>query len=327
MRKETMDSYYKYMSLFKPRRPLFEGLQKLAIRASQREAKAGHRDTRPLIVDPDPERPDLTWMLPNEIFEYILSLVFSGTTEMHSPRNLRFLSVSYRFLVVGLRALLTREHFVFSTSRTDHQSYLPVPPGVHARQLPSASFRVEANPERSILTQVGGVLWLPGLCRSTFPFIPDPLLLLWRVRIIIELPGIMNKKLDNNQPPPAVLSSPVRRVVHPYVQRNTPQREQVRWIEVELSHERAEYHFSILKELPFKNLKMLELDFSGYELDDNNRALDTAVARWIGRYLHRIDVVSMAKEVDIITAEHSWAWAGIVKDAMVNGLRPWVGDL
>lgn len=36
MRKETMDSYYKYMSLFMPRRPLFEGLQKLAIRASLR---------------------------------------------------------------------------------------------------------------------------------------------------------------------------------------------------------------------------------------------------------------------------------------------------
>lgn len=36
MRKETMDSYYKYMSLFKLRQPLFESLQKLAHRASQR---------------------------------------------------------------------------------------------------------------------------------------------------------------------------------------------------------------------------------------------------------------------------------------------------
>lgn len=267
-------------------------------------------------------------MLPNEIFEYILSIVFSGTREMHSPRNLRFLSVSYRFLVVGLRALLTREHFVFWTSRIDHQFYLPVPPGAHAHQLPPASFRVEANPERSTLTQVGGVLWLPGLCTSAFPSIPDPLLLLWRVRIVIELPAIIKlKKLDNNQPPPAVLSNPVRRVMHPHVQPNTLQREQVRWIEVELSHEKAEYHFSILKELPFKNLKVLEIELTGYGLDDSHRSLDTAVARWIGRYLHRIDVVRMAKKVDIITAEHAWAWAGIVKDGMVNGLRPWVGNL
>jgi len=36
MRKETMDSYYRYMGLFVPRWPLFEGLQKLAIRASQK---------------------------------------------------------------------------------------------------------------------------------------------------------------------------------------------------------------------------------------------------------------------------------------------------
>ena len=266
-------------------------------------------------------------MLPNKIFEYILSLVSSGTTEMHSPRNLRFLSVSYRFLVVGLRALLTREHFVFRTSRTDHMFYLPVPPGTHAHQLPPASFRVEASPERSTLTQVGGVLSLPGLCRSAFPFIPDPLLLLWRVRIVIELPAIKLKKLDSDQPPPALPNSSVRRVMYPHMQPNTQQPEQVRWLEVVLSHEKAEYHFSILKELPFKNLKVLEIGFDGYGTDDSHRSLDTAVARWIGRYLHRIDVVGMAKRVDIITAEHALEWAGIVKDAMFNGLRPWIGNL
>lgn len=101
--------------------------------------------------------------------------------------------------------------------------------------------------------------------------------------------------------------------MYPHLQPHAPQREQARWLDVELSHDKAEYHFSILKELPFKNLKLLEIEFSGYILDDNHRSLDTAVARWIGRYLHRIDVVRMAKKVDIIVAEHARAWAGIVR--------------
>lgn len=129
-----------------------------------------------------------------------MHIVFCGTKGLHSPRDIKALSVSHRFLVVGLRALLTREHFVFLTSKTDHMFYLPVPPGAHVHQLPPASFRVEAWPARSTFTQVGGVLWLPGLCRSAIPFIPDPLLLLWRARIIIELPGFKFKKLESDEP-------------------------------------------------------------------------------------------------------------------------------
>ncbi|KAJ9664614.1 hypothetical protein H2201_005126 [Coniosporium apollinis] len=240
--------------------------------------------------------------------------------------DIPLLLLSRRFFKVGLRALVTHETFTFVMQKFDSTFHIAwLPPAVGA--LPSTrNLELEIFPERSAFYQTEGVLALGPYSRSLLKVIPDPVALIQKVRICIYLPLVRIHRLWSDHAAAAAAEGTVNaKLTHFFLPHDATATDVLSWMEPELTHAKAEYHLGTLKELPLKNLKLLELDFSSFTYNRVEPDCDKAVARWIGRYLQGIDVVRMAKTVRVIAAEPGWTKT--IQDAMVNGLKLWVGNL
>ncbi|KAJ9634628.1 hypothetical protein H2199_008913 [Coniosporium tulheliwenetii] len=274
------------------------------------------------VSAPQPIERDYFLSIPNEILERILSVAANDAADIDGVQTL-----------LGVRYLLTHKIFTFHSSQADRTYYadtadiewqplpntkLIAPPIFYPITLPYFS---------SFQQQPGSVLSLPSLSHSTFHLMPDPLALVTRFSISIELAPLQILKRRTNLAAAATHVFTRRRVSHPFVSHQADNREVGRWLEAELTAEKARYHMGVLAELPFRNLQVLKLAFvapNGTVTRYPSRMWNIAVARWIGRYLHDVNIVSKARLVTIV---YDPAYVNIVTHVAANGVKPWIATL
>ncbi|KAJ9664619.1 hypothetical protein H2201_005131 [Coniosporium apollinis] len=247
--------------------------------------------------------------LPNEILDPIFDLVLFSTKlgrrgrksaafyKIHRLQWIPLLLVSHRFFELGIRHLLTNDLFVFESLKDDRASraditnieWLPGPKLV----APDKFYPVK-RPLGDSFRQLDGILLLSSLPNMSFRPIPDPLPLVTKLRIEIELPAIQMYSLS-----PLLFGD---YVTHPFLQDSTSAAEVKKWFEAELAPQKAEYHLGILADLPFKNLKFLHLhaNISGWWII--RPECWEAQAGWIGQYLFKIKILDRATTVKVTTS-------------------------
>lgn len=257
-----------------------------------------------------------------------MKFVFSEKVGLHDIKDIHVLRVSNKFLGVGIRAIFAYETFVFSSAQADQSGYVVWPAGVGNPLQPDWRINREIFPQTSNFVQLGvsGVLRLDLYSKSPLRCLPDPIILLRNLRLCFTIPPVRIHRRWNNQATAAFVQGTAdAKMTHPYIPQHASDRAMLRWMEPELTDSKASYHLGIIVELPFKNLHLLQLSFNSFKFDYSEPDCDTAVARWIGRYLHRIAVTKLAKRVTIIAMVP--AWRNIIEEGMVNGFGPWVGNL
>lgn len=297
------------------------------------------RKTATIAASSTSAAPDYFLSVPNEILERILSVAandaadINGVSTLLGPNDFQALRVNHRFFEVGVRYLLTNKIVAFHSSQADRTYYADT---ANIEWQPLATTRLIAPPIFYPITlpyfssfeqRPGSVLSLQSLSQSTFHLMPDPLALVTRLSISFELAPLLILKRRTNLAAAATHVFTRRRVSHPFVTHQADKREVGRWLEAELTAEKAKYHLGVLAELPFRNLQVLELAFVGPDGTVTrypSRMWNIAVARWVGRYLHSINIVSRARLVNI---RYGPVYANIMAHAAANGVRPWIGTL
>lgn len=227
---------------------------------------------------------------------------------------------------IGTRCLSSHELFAFSTSKVDRNFHAD---SAHiqwhgTKALAPPTFNIVQLPDQHTFHQSHGVMLLESSNRLRFS-LPDPLILVTKLRITISLPPIRIRWQSRIQPAAGAQGPINQRISHPYLRHPVTHAQLMRWLEAELTHEKADYHMEVLKGLPFKKLQLLELEFCGHAFGHRNPDRNAAVARWIARYFHFMSVDRKAKAVKIVAEDKTWA--SIVEEGMVNGLAPWIGNL
>ncbi|KAJ9664615.1 hypothetical protein H2201_005127 [Coniosporium apollinis] len=293
-RSMAMRIYTKYMTIFKKKPTLISALESAAEKLSRTQSQPRGSTHLPA----DAYDLDKFMDLSTEAFNRIMSYVFIEATGIHRVQHLTILSVSHRI---------------------DHTFYVPLPQLPHLTNL-----LIGESPNLSQLVQAGGTLSLSSFCNSLVNFLPDPLSLVRYVRIAIDL---LSFRIHLWIRHPAIINamSPAdRQVTHPRLEPHASGEEVMAWLEPHLTPRRAEYHLSIIQEIPFTNLRLLEVDFSSLT-PDPDLCVNMAVTRWIGMYFDSIDINDMAKTVRIIHPDKGWA--GMVQDTIDDGWEPWYGNL
>lgn len=246
---------------------------------------------QPVVPDDLEDKASLL-SLPNELIDRIFD---------HLPREMGCfpaLRVCRRFLHIGLRHVLHRDVFTFTSAEYDYtfsgssrRVLRPMRPN-----LPDhVQLSVSRQPNRRKFETNGRTL-LDTIIKSHCAFAFDPMAFITKIHIVFHLPEL---RLYARLPRVPTRSGLTRRERWLYLMTDHTRDQAIERLLSEVPHQRAELHFGCLRVLPlaFKNLRLVQLSFYRRELSWYPADYGFAYAVWIGRYLH-IKIKKIVKTVE-----------------------------